>query len=455
MFYYKLLAVLWLGILCAACSESPEPDAQSVKTFQDIAESGELKIATRNAPTTWYINADGQAAGYEHDLALAYSQWLDLKPEFVVKDSISGIFNALETGEADIAAAGLTVLPSRKAEFLLGPEYDSVHQALVCHRDGSRPETFDALTDLDIKIVADSSYAERLKQIQRDHNPQLQWTETGQHATEALLGQVADKKIDCTVADSTIVKINRRYFPGIIVAMQLTEPQPLALYLPPQMQTLKTKLSQWYAVFKHSPEMRKIEDRYYGYFREFDYVDVSVFKRRIDERLPRYDQYFEVAADRYDLPLTTLLAQSYQESHWDPQAVSPTGVKGIMMLTSNTAEAMDISDRTDAKQSIMGGARYLRKMLGRFKDRIKAEDRLYLALAAYNVGRAHMHDAQSLARELGFSPYHWHDMKQVLPLLAQKKYYKNLKYGYARGTEPVRYVQRIREYEHILQAELD
>lgn len=455
MFYYKLLAVFCLGLLCVACGESSGPEPKSLKTFQAIVDSGELKIATRNAPTTWYIDADGLAAGYEHDLALAYSDSLGLEPKFVVKDSISEIFNALQTGEADIAAAGLTLLPSRKSEFLVGPKYDSVHQALVCHRDGPRPESYEALTDIEITVVTDSSYAENLEQIRQKYNPQLQWTETDDHATEALLGQVADKKIDCTVADSTIVKINRRYFPEVIVAMQLTDAQSLALYLPSQMKMLKKKLDNWYAVFKHSPQKKKIEDRYYGYFQEFDYVDVSVFKRRIEKRLPRYDKYFEVAADRYDLPLMTLLAQSYQESHWDPDAVSPTGVKGIMMLTSNTAEAMDISDRTDAKQSIMGGARYLKKMLGRFKDEIKAEDQLYLALAAYNVGRAHMHDAQILARELGYSPYHWHDMKQVLPLLAQEKYYKDLKYGYARGTEPVRYVQRIREYQHILENQVN
>jgi membrane-bound lytic murein transglycosylase F len=125
-----------------------------------------------------------------------------------------------------------------------------------------------------------------------------------------------------------------------------------------------------------------------------------------------------------------------------------------MMLTRNTAKAMDVVDRTDAKQSIIGGARYLRRMMGRFDDRVKDLDRLYLGLAAYNIGRGHMHDAQSLARQLNLNPYEWHDMKQVLPLLSQKKYYQNLKYGYARGTEPVRYVQRIREYQHILENEL-
>ena len=455
MFYHKMLALIGLSLLLTACGDTSQSAQQNTRTFQQIIDSGELIIATRNAPTTWYIDAQGEASGYEHDLALVYSEALGLEPRFVIKDSISEIFQALREGEADVAAAGLTLLPSREAEFLSGPQYDSVHQALVCHRDGPKPDSYQALSGLNIRVIANSSYAQRLKLIQQTHNPQLQWSETTKHATEALLGQVASGKIDCTVADSNIVKINRRYFPEITVAMQLTDRQPLALYLAAQSQQLKARLDQWHADFENSAEMRKIEDRYYGFFRQFDYVDVSVFRRRIDERLPRYDRYFASAADTFELPLNTLLAQSYQESHWDPQAVSPTGVKGIMMLTQNTAESLDISDRTDPKQSIMGGARYLKNMLSRFKQEISAEDRLYLALAAYNIGRAHMHDAQILARELGFSPYHWHDMKQVLPLLAQKQYYKDLKYGYARGGEPVRYVQRIREYQSILENELD
>ncbi len=91
----------------------------------------------------------------------------------------------------------------------------------------------------------------------------------------------------------------------------------------------------------------------------------------------------------------------------------------------------------------------------RFSDEVKEPDRTWLALAAYNVGRGHLHDAQTLAREQDLNPYLWADVKQVLPLLADKKYYSKLKHGYARGNEPVRYVQRIREYQHILENELN
>ncbi len=453
MSYCKAVLLITMAALVVACSKEPDT-AGPARTYQEIIDSGELLIVTRNAPSTWYIDADGEPTGYEYDLAKAYAQHLNLTPRLIIKDSIKAVFDTLRRGDADVAAAGLTVLPTRQAEFLVGPEYNSVHQVLVCHRDGYKPEGYDELSEIDIVVVEGSSYAEQLNEIKQQNNPTLTWQETDDYSTEELLEKVAEQKVDCTVADSTIVKINRRYFPELMVTMQLTESQDIALYLPQRLTPLQKQLEQWFERFQTSSQMKKLTDRYYGYFREFDYVDVSVLKRRIDKRLPHYKTHFKAAADKNALPYLTLLAQSYQESHWDKNAISPTGVKGIMMLTQNTAKAMGVDDRTDPKQSIMGGAKYLRKMVERFNDDIKPDDKLYLALAAYNVGRAHMHDAQSLARELGLSPYDWHDMKQVLPLLSQKKYYKKLKYGYARGTEPVRYVQRIREYQHILENEL-
>lgn len=439
-----------------ACSDNKSSsEKNSLRTYQDMLDSGTLKILTRNAPTTWYINAEGDSAGLDHDLGKAYSHALGLTPEFIVKDSIGEIFEALAEGEADVAAAGLTVLPSRKEQFLLGPAYDAVHQVLVCRRDREKIKDFNELEHVDITVVADSSYVERLKHLQQTEYPELTWKETDNYSTEELLARVEKGKVDCTIADSTIFKINRRYLPELEVMLQISASQDIALYLPNHRNKLHAELHAWFNDFDGSARQKKITDRYYGYFREFDYVDVSVLTRRIEKRFKHYKRYFQVAAERYDIAFHTLAAQSYQESHWDPDAVSPTGVKGMMMLTRNTAESVNVMDRTDAKQSIMGGANYLNKMMQSFKSDVSADDRLYLALAAYNIGRGHMHDAQTLARKQGLSPYHWHDMKRVLPLLSQKKYYSKLKYGYARGTEPVKYVQRIREYQHILENHLN
>ena len=175
------------------------------------------------------------------------------------------------------------------------------------------------------------------------------------------------------------------------------------------------------------------------------------FRRHIETRLPQYRQQFEGVAKAYKISWTLLAAQAYQESRWDPHAVSPTGVRGIMMLTRDTASSLGIQNREDPTKSIVGGARYFRDLERQLPRRIGKADRIAIALAAYNVGMGHIKDAQVLARRMGKNPHSWDDLKTTLPLLTQKSYYKTLQYGYARGWEPVRYVKRIRAYHSLLE----
>lgn len=447
-------SLILLISLVSGCGDSTDKTSSvppEARVYDGAVAPGQLVIATRNAATTWYIDSRGKPAGYEYDLAQVYAKHLGLKPKFIVKETLDDVFEAIENGEADIAAAGLTVTPVRAANYLVGPRYFEIHQELVCHREGVQPQEYEELVDIELMIIKGSSYSERLKEIRQAHSPELQWKESTRFSTEELLDKVANKKIDCTVADSNIVKINRRIFPELSVSMKLTENQDLALFVPKHLDELHDDLMQWFDKYEGSKQNKSINDQHYGFFSKFDYVEFRTFDRRVKERLPKYKKYFEKAADEYEIPVSVLIAQSYQESHWNPEAVSPTGVKGMMMLTQSTAKEVGVDDRLDPKQSIMGGAQYLKNMRKRFKEDIGEQDRLMLALAAYNIGRGHMHDAQSLARQLGLNPYLWLDMKKVLPLLTQKKYYKRLKYGYARGTEPVRYVQRIREYRGIIE----
>ncbi len=181
------------------------------------------------------------------------------------------------------------------------------------------------------------------------------------------------------------------------------------------------------------------------------WLDEKRFRFDIDIKLPRYQKQFEKAAQENGIPWTLLASQAYQESRWNHKAKSPTGVRGLMMLTRNTASSLGIENRLDPIQSIDGGARYyayLEKQVPKF---IPKYDRIWIALAAYNVGMGHIKDAQTLARKFNKNPYRWDDLKTVLPLLAQKKYYKTLPYGYARGYEPIRYVKRIRDYWSLLE----
>ena len=183
--------------------------------------------------------------------------------------------------------------------------------------------------------------------------------------------------------------------------------------------------------------------------------DIQTYLHHIKTRLPRYQQQFMQAAEKHGIPWSLLAAQAYQESHWNRNAMSQTGVRGLMMLTRGTASDLGIKDRLDPQKSIIGGAKYLARLYGQVPAGIQQPDRMFFALAAYNVGMGHITDAQILARRLNKNSDKWDDLKTVLPLLAKKEYYTTLPHRYARGWEPVQYVKRIRAYQKILELDLE
>lgn len=438
--------------LVATCTPATASDTRALA---NIRESGRLVVLTRNAPTTVYIDRDGQHSGPEYELVEAFADTLGVDAEYRHYPSTGAILEALRAGEGDLAAAGLTVTPDRRRRFLFGPAYQRITQQVVCRRDTAQPENLRGLAQIDkVHVVADSSYAELLTALAEQGYPVPEWRAVADVGSHALLRAVWDREIDCTVADSHIAAINQRYYPELLTPMNLSREQRLAWAMPPDATGLDGAVTRWLEHYRSAGHLADLQEKYYGFFEMFDYVDVRHLIRRTDERFPRYRQWFREAADQHGLSFVLLAAQAYQESHWSGNARSPTGVRGIMMLTRLTAREVGVGDRLDPRQSIFGGAQYMARMKQRFADEVTEPDRTYMALAAYNVGRAHLHDAQVLARRHGLNPWRWRDIKQMLPLLSDPKYYRTLKYGYARGHEPVRYVQRIREYHHVLANEL-
>ncbi|MCW8955617.1 MAG: membrane-bound lytic murein transglycosylase MltF [Gammaproteobacteria bacterium] len=440
----KAIAINALLFALVACDSA---------SINDLAEGQELVVLTRNAPTTWYEGREG-ITGPEYDLVNSFASYYKLNVRFEIIDSIDEILNAINNDEAHISAAGITITDKREMEGLIFSEpYQKVQQLVVCRRGNSLPKTVDELVDLNLEVINGSSYIETLNQLKLKI-PGLHWHVSTEESTEQLLEKVWQKNIDCTLADSNVVSINRRYYPELMVAFPVSEEQSLAWVISPKWPGLKNNIEAWLASIEKNGDLAVIMEKYYGHFEIYDYVDIKRFRKRINQRLPKYKNYFKSAANKYNLPWTLLAAQAYQESHWNPKAKSPTGVRGMMMLTLNTAKAVDVKNRLDVVQSINGGAKYLQRMIKRIPDEVEENDRLWFALASYNVGFGHLQDARKLAEQLGVNPNRWVDMKEVLPLLAVKKHYKTLKHGYARGSEPVQYVQRIREYQQILEQQL-
>jgi membrane-bound lytic murein transglycosylase F len=420
--------------------------------LEDIRRRGELVILTRNAPTIYYEGREG-LEGPEHDLATSFAEFLGVKPRFEVYYSVAEILTAMRAGKGHLAAAALTRTELREDKFLFGPDYQTVRQQLVCHRDGLVPKSVSELSRLRLSVIRASSYEENLQRLRKDF-PKLSWTSTVELDTEQLLEQVWKREIDCTIADSNIVAVNRRYYPELKVAFPITEEESLAWVIAKPFKALLPALQTWLKGLQERGDLETLEERYYGHIDVFDYVDIRTFLRHTKKRLPSLLPLFQKAAAKHDFPWTLLAAMAYQESHWNPNAKSPTGVRGIMMLTRVTAKEVGVSNRLSSVQSVRGGSLYLQQMRERMPSSVQGDDRIWFALAAYNVGMGHLYDARKLARQLGKNPDLWVELKEVLPLLARRQYYRKLKHGYARGSEPVRYVQRIRDFQDVLEQQL-
>ncbi|MEO0344668.1 MAG: membrane-bound lytic murein transglycosylase MltF [Pseudomonadota bacterium] len=417
--------------------------------LEQVLETGRLRVVTRNAPTAWYIGSDGPT-GPEYDLVRGFSEDLGVELDMVPMDSFSELVPSVAQGDAHMAAGALSITEPRLALVRFSQPYQQVEQHLIYRRGTGRPQSLVEVQNREIVVVAGSSHADTMRALEPDL-PLLRWREDASVDAADLLEQVAEGDIDYTVADSTDFSIHRNFHPELRIALELEVADSIAWAFPPDGDdTLIVRANQYLQKIRRNGELTRILDRYYGHNDEFDYVGTRSFIRHYESRLPRYRELFLEAASANELDWQLLAAMGYQESHWRRGAVSPTGVRGIMMLTQATADYLGIEDRTDPASSISGGARFYARLKARLNDSIPEPDRTWMALAAYNVGFYHVEDARKIVEMQDGDPNRWVDVRDALPLLARKKWYSRVPYGYARGWEPVEYVENIRNYRDIL-----
>jgi membrane-bound lytic murein transglycosylase F len=418
-----------------------------------IKKEKKLNVVLLNAPSTYYIGSEGPQ-GFEYDLLKSYADHLGVKLNIIPAHTVKEALELSKRSNVHITSASLAKTPKREEYYHFGPSYFEVQEQVICNRGmlGSAkfPRDVEDLEGLRIMVGADTSYSETLSKLKED-GFDINFTTTSEYSTEELLEMVAKHEIDCTVADSNIYSLNLKFFPEIAMAFYISGREQLAWLLPEDAKKLEADMYAWLNDFNQKGKMTQLKDHYYSYVLFFDYYNTKMFYKRLISRLPKYKKYFKEAGERFSIPWTLLASVSYQESHWNPRAKSYTGVRGLMMLTKNTAKILGVKNRLNPKQSIIGGTRHLNQMMKNVPKDVTGESRLKFALAAYNIGMGHIKDAQKLAKKLGLNQNVWSDLKIVLPLLSQKRYYRNLKYGYARGAEPVRYVDAIYNYKDILE----
>ena len=441
--------LVFLGTSALLLSLTMTAYTKQSAVLDEIKQKGELVVVTRNSPTTYYVGPNGPT-GPEYDLISRFASHLGVKLRLVTTDNLNNILAMIERHEAHLAAAGLTVTEDRKDRVRFGPPYQNITQQLVYRAGTKIPHSPEDLIDSRLEVIAGSSHIEGLKKLAQ-HYPDLTWHENSVMESDELLSYVWERRIDYTIADSNEVVLNQRFYPELRVAFDITGPQQLAWALPKDTDNgLYNEAVKFFDLIRKNGEFNQIMERHYGHVQDFDYVGTRKFMRHISQRLPAYVEQFQQAAEQHNLDWRLLAAIGYQESHWNPQAISPTGVRGIMMLTRTTAEDMGYSNRIDPQNSINGGARYFSQLKNRIPQRIAEPDRTWFALAAYNIGLGHVENLRVITQRRGGNPDKWVDVKANMQLIMQNRWHDLIRHGYARGKETLQYVENIRGYYDIL-----
>jgi len=418
--------------------------------LQRIQHSGELVVATRSAPTAYFDGATGPE-GFEHALVQQFARHLGVEVRYVFPPTLEALLDATARGSVHLAAAGLSVTTQRERQLDFSTPYEYVSAEVIYRRGSPRPASLDDVSAGDLHVIAGSSHEETLRELQSADFPQLSWQSHPAAGANGLLSALDEGTIRLTVADANEADLSRRLYKHIATAFELGGPRPIAWAFPKAAdESLLEAANAFITAAQQDGRLQRLHARYYGHAGRLNFVDTRDFWRHVRDRLPLYRAYFEQASAVTGIDWRLLAAIGYQESHWQPDAVSPTGVRGIMMLTQTTADQVGIQDRNDPEQSIVGGARYLHAVEKKIPARIKEPNRLWLTLAGYNIGFGHLEDARILTQRDGANPDLWLEVKQRLPRLAQKAYYRGVRHGFARGQEAVDYVDNIRNYYDLL-----
>jgi membrane-bound lytic murein transglycosylase F len=439
----KWLIATGLFLMLSACVDKPN-------TLERVKEDGVLRVITRNSPATYFEDRNGET-GFEYELVKRFAENLGVELKIETADNLDDLFDQMhKPGGPVLAAAGLIDTEKRKQQVRFSHPYLEVTPQIIYRNGQSRPTDAGDLVGKRIVVLKGSSHAEQLAAL-KAKNQAIEYEESDAVEVVDLLRMVDEGQIDLTLVDSNELAMNQVYFPNVRVAFDLGEArnQRWAVALGED-NSLLNEINAYLDKVQKNGMLQQLKDRYYGHVDVLGYVGAYTFAQHLQERLPKYQKNFQASAKQSQVDWRLLAAIGYQESLWQPDVTSKTGVRGLMMLTQNTAQAMGVANRLDAKQSIQGGAKYFAYIKEQLDDKIEEPDRTWLALASYNIGSGHLDDARKLAENEGLNPNKWLDVKKMLPRLSQKQWYRKTRYGYARGGEPVSFVANIRRYYDIL-----
>jgi membrane-bound lytic murein transglycosylase F len=430
-------------LLLAGCIRH-EPSA-----LEQVRARGELRVVTLNLPTCYYFGAQG-TEGLEYELASRFASQLGVKLTMYPVANERAMQDELAASRADLAAASLSDSADWQRVGDAAVPYANIPQLVVYQRSGVRPRDTLQLESARLAVRAGSPQERILEKLRRTVAPTLQWVQTAPSSADPI-EDVDSGGADYAITDAREFSFARHLYPNVLVGFALPDTRPVQWMVRKGATGLLEAVDQFFGALAQAGELTPLVQETSGDTRRFEYEESREFQTHVADRLPRYRSWFEQAATQVGIDWRLLAAIGYQESKWDPRAASNEGAQGLMMLTADTAQAMGIKDRNDPQQSIFAGARYLAQVRQMIPDRIPEPDRTWLTIAAYNVGFGHLEDARIITQALGKDPDSWAEVRERLPLLAQGRWYTRAKRGYARGWEPVQFVDRIQRFLTLLE----
>jgi membrane-bound lytic murein transglycosylase F len=436
-FYGRLILLLLAYLLLLSPGDE-------LNQWQKIHEKGYLTWITRPSPLTYYTSLDG-IIGLEHDILTKFCESHDLDLVIVDADSNGELFSMLDGNTIDVAGANLALTDSRLAKYGATQFYDETFIRIISSYRKPKISISKELSEYQGVVLYNSSYEKIASNLEQEYNANI--TSIESKSLFELLQLVMNDSYDYTLADSNIIDIFRVYIPRLRIAQPLSEVNKLVFYVPNKSDaSLKLKLNDFIAKYKSQDKVAEYKEFLINTLPNSKPADTVNFLRNYKDRWPLVKSMIYETAEKYDDISPILLgAISYQESHWNPEAVSPTLVKGLMMLTKGVAYEQDVTDRFDPLQSLIGGTEHLIKMKETIPDRIQEPDKTNFALAAYNIGYGNLEKARVITQRNGKDPDLWDDVKLFLPLL------NDLEGNKADGKTAVRYVENIHVYQNILQ----
>ena len=436
---------VWVGIVLYFTY--PLVTAHKFITLHKIFKAGELTVITQNSAHSYYFYRD-EPMGFEYDLTKAYADYLGVDLNIKIADRWESMIPLLMDGSGALIAAGIKKSAAKEKKVAFSDSYMEIRHHIITHRRNRRVKKQADLAGRTVHVAKASAYQTSLEKL-RDTGIDLTIKLHDDVPADELIQKVSEGKIEITLADNNIAIANRRHYPGAVMKSPIGHTQQLGWAVNPKSRQLLASINSFFKIIKKNRKFDEIYDTYYGDTEDFDYVDLSVFHQRIKNRLSRYSPFIKEAAEKHNFDWRLIAAQIYQESHLNPWARSRAGARGLMQLLPRTARSLGVKDIYNPVENIKGGVEHLKNLFDHF-DSASDDDRLLISLAAYNVGQGHISDARNLARKMKLNPDKWASLEKTLPLLRYKKYYKKSKYGYCRGTEPIRYIKQIMIYYDVL-----